>query len=232
MRVLLIEDELSVVDAIQLMLSTEGFAVDTANLAEDGLVMAGADDYDIILLDLGLPDMPGHELLARLRSANVETPVIIVTASHDLDSKVRAFVRGADDYLTKPFGNAELLARIHAVMRRCRGPVDDVIRLGNLSIDTASNAVSVGDVPIHLPPKEYAVLKVLARHRGRSVSAAALLNHLHDGIAQPSSKTIAVYISHLRAKLARASNGGTWIRFERGSGYVLDPPANGCDDSY
>lgn len=231
MRILLIEDDLVIADAMQLMLSAEGFEVDTANLAEDGLIMAESDDYDIILLDLGLPDMPGHEVLARLRGSCVETPVMIVSASRDLDSKVRAFGRGADDYLTKPFSNAELVARIHAVTRRFREPVDEVIRLGSLLIDPTSNTVSIGDVPIHLSPKEYAVIEVLARHRGRPVSAVALLSHLHDGIDQPSPKTITVFICHLRAKLALASNGETWIRTERGSGYVLAPPADRCDDS-
>src|SRR6476660_6207581 len=135
MRVLLIEDEPTTAKAIELMLTTEGFNVYSTDLGEEGLDLGKLYDYDIILLDLNLPDMHGYDLLKKLRMAKVQTPVLILSGAADLDSKVRSFAFGADDYVTKPFHRDELIARIHAVVRRSRGHSQSLIQTGKLIVD-------------------------------------------------------------------------------------------------
>ena len=161
MRVLLIEDEPTTAKAIELMLTTEGFNVYTTDLGEEGLDLGKLYDYDIICLDLNLPDMHGYEVLKKLRAARVQTPVLILSGISEMDSKVRSFGFGADDYVTKPFHREELIARIHAVVRRSKGHSQSVIRTGKLSVNLDAKTVEVDANRVHLTGKEYAMLELL-----------------------------------------------------------------------
>lgn len=158
MRVLLIEDEPTTAKAIELMLSAEGFNVYTTDLGEEGLDLGKLYDYDIICLDLNLPDMHGYDVLKKLRVARVQTPVLILSGNAEMDSKVRSFGFGADDYVTKPFHRDELVARIHAVVRRSKGHSQSVIRTGKLAVNLDAKTVEVDGARVHLTGKEYAML--------------------------------------------------------------------------
>src|SRR5437763_5821868 len=153
MRVLLIEDEPTTAKSIELMLGTEGFNVYTTDLCEEGLDLGKLYDYDIILLDLNLPDMHGYDVLKKLRVSKVQTPVLILSGISEMDSKVRSFGFGADDYVTKPFHREELVARIHAVVRRSKGHSQSVIRTGKLAINLDSTSAEAGGARVHLTGK-------------------------------------------------------------------------------
>ncbi len=164
MRVLLVEDDTSVAKSIELMLQAEGFIVDTTDLGEDGLEIGKIYDYDIIILDLMLPDIDGYEVLRRLRAARVSTPILILSGLSELDNKIKGLGFGADDYLTKPFDRRELVARIHAIIRRSKGHSDSVIRTGKLVVNLDTRTVEVDSSPLHLTGKEYGILELLWRH--------------------------------------------------------------------
>ena len=166
MRVLLIEDEPTTAKAIELMLTTEGFNVYSTDLGEEGLDLGKLYDYDIILLDLNLPDMHGYDVLKKLRVAKVQTPVLILSGIAEMDSKVRSFGFGADDYVTKPFHRDELIARIHAVVRRSKGHSQSIIRTGKLAVNLDTKTVEVDGARVHLTGKEYAMLELLEPAQG------------------------------------------------------------------
>jgi two-component system, cell cycle response regulator CtrA len=212
MRVLLIEDEPTTAKAIEMMLATEGFNVYTTDLGEEGLDLGKLYDYDIILLDLNLPDMHGYDVLKKLRVAKVQTPV---------DSKVRSFGFGADDYVTKPFHREELVARIHAVVRRSKGHSQSVIRTGKLSVNLDAKTVEVDGSRVHLTGKEYAMLELLSLRKGTTLTKEMFLNHLYGGMDEPELKIIDVFICKLRKKLALACGGENYIETVWGRGYVL-----------
>src|SRR5215213_8558067 len=169
MRVLLIEDEPTTAKAIELMLTNEGFNVYTTDLGEEGLDLGKLYDYDIILLDLNLPDMHGYDVLKKLRLAKVGTPVLILSGISEMDSKVRALGFGADDYVTKPFHRDELVARIHAVVRRSKGHSQSVIRTGKLAVNLDAKTVEVDGARVHLTGKEYAMLELLSLRKGTTL---------------------------------------------------------------
>ena len=150
MRVLLVEDDNATADSIELMLKSEGMVVDTTDLGEDGLEIGKLYDYDIILLDLMLPDIDGYEVLRRLRDARVETPVLILSGLTETEDKVKGLGFGADDYLTKPFDKVELLARIQAIVRRSRGHAQSMIATGRLNVNLDARTVDVDGSPLHL----------------------------------------------------------------------------------
>src|SRR6204780_2653634 len=162
MRVLLVEDDTSVAKSIELMLQAEGFIVDTTDLGEDGVEIGKIYDYDIIILDLMLPDIDGYEVLRRLRAARVFTPILILSGLSELDNKIKGLGFGADDYLTKPFDRRELVARIHAIIRRSKGHSDSVIRTGKLIVNLDTRTVEVDSRPLHLTGKEYGILELLS----------------------------------------------------------------------
>ena len=166
MRVLLIEDEPTTARAIELMLTAEGFNVYSTDLGEEGLDLGKLYDYDIILLDLNLPDMHGYDVLKKLRVAKVQTPVLILSGISEMDSKVRSFGFGADDYVTKPFHREELIARIHAVVRRSKGHSQSVIKTGKLTVNLDAKTVEVDSARVHLTGKEYAMLELLSAAQG------------------------------------------------------------------
>ncbi len=224
MRVLVIEDDHTIGHAIERMLKTNGMVVDHTDLGDDGLEMARIYDYDIILLDLMLPDMEGIEVLRRLRQARIETPVLILSGVSQPDSKVRSFGSGADDYLTKPFDRNELIARIHAIVRRSKGHAHSVIDIGRLSVNLASRTVSIDGKPVHLTTKEYGILELLSLRKGTTLTKEMFLNHLYGGLDEPELKIIDVFICKLRKKLGTVSDGEQYIETVWGRGYMLRDP--------
>ena len=224
MRVLLIEDEPTTAKAIEMMLATEGFNIYTTDLGEEGIDLGKLYDYDIILLDLNLPDMHGLDVLKKLRVARVKTPVLILSGVGEMDSKIRSFGFGADDYVTKPFHKDELVARIQAVVRRSQGHSQSVIRTGKLAVNLDAKTVEADGNRIHLTGKEYAMLDLLSRRKGTTLTKEMFLNHLYGGMDEPELKIIDVFICKLRKKLSLACGGDHYIETVWGRGYVLRDP--------
>lgn len=221
MRILLIEDEPTTAKGIEIMLSVEGFNVDTTDLGEEGVDLGKLYDYDIICLDLNLPDMHGYDVLKKLRAAKVRTPVMILSGIGEMDSKVRALGFGADDYITKPFHREELIARIQAVVRRSRGHSQSVIRTGKLGVNLDAKTVEVDGNRVHVTGKEYAMLELLSLRKGTTLTKDMFLNHLYNGIDEPEAKIIDVFICKLRKKLSLSCGGNNYIETVWGRGYVL-----------
>ena len=224
MRVLLVEDDTSTAKSIELMLKSEGFVVDATDLGEDGLEIGKLYDYDIIILDLMLPDIDGYEVLRRLRAARVATPVLILSGLSETEQKIKGLSTGADDYLTKPFDKRELIARIHAVVRRSKGHSESVIRTGKLTVNLDTSTVEVDGQPLHLTGKEYGILQLLSLRKGTTLTKEMFLNHLYGGMDEPELKIIDVFICKLRKKLAAATEGENYIETVWGRGYVLRDP--------
>jgi two-component system cell cycle response regulator CtrA len=230
MRVLLIEDEPTTATAIELTLTTEGFNVYSTDLGEEGLDLGKLYDYDIILLDLNLPDMHGYDVLKKLRTARVQTPVLIISGIGEMDSKLRSFGYGADDYVTKPFHREELSARIHAVVRRSKGHSQSVVTTGKLAVNLDAKTVDVDGARVHLTGKEYAMLELLSLRKGITITKEMFLNHLYNGVDEPEIKIVDVFMCKLRKKLTLATGGANYIETVWGRGYMLrDPYAVAAD---
>ncbi|TXM90311.1 response regulator transcription factor [Methylobacterium sp. WL119] len=221
MRVLLIEDDASVAQSIELMLKTAGFNPFVTDLGEEGVDLGKLYDYDIILLDLNLPDMSGYEVLRSLRLAKVKTPILILSGMASIEDKVKGLGFGADDYLTKPFHKDELVARIQAIVRRSQGHAEAVVMVDDLTINIDKKFVQVAGTSINLTTKEYQMLELLALRKGTAITKEMFLNHLYGGMDEPELKIIDVFICKLRKKLANASQGKNYIETIWGRGYVL-----------
>lgn len=228
MRVLLIEDDRATAQSVSLILKSQGMVIDATDLGEDAIDLAKLYDYDIILLDLLLPDMEGIEVLRRMRQARIETPVLILSGLNQPDSKVRTLGLGADDYLTKPFDRAELIARIHAIIRRSKGHAQSIIHTGRLAVNLAARTVTVNDKPVHLTTKEYGIIELLSLRKGSTLTKEMFLNHLYGGLDEPELKIIDVFICKLRKKLAAVSLGDHYIETVWGRGYMLRDPNQGA----
>ena len=227
MRVLLIEDDSATAASIEMMLRSEGFICDTTDLGEDGLEIGKLYDYDIIVLDLMLPDLDGYEVLRRLRAARVRTPILILSGLAELDHKIKGLGFGDDDFLTKPFDRRELIARIQAIVRRAKGHSESLIRTGKLTVNLDSRTVEVEGHPVNLTGKEYGILELLSLRKGTTLTKEMFLNHLYGGMDEPELKIIDVFVCKLRKKLAQATGGDNYIDTVWGRGYVLrDPPAD------
>ena len=224
MRVLLIEDDSATAQSIELMLKSESFHVYTTDLGEEGVDLGKLYDYDIILLDLNLPDMSGFEVLRSLRVSKVKTPILILSALAEIEDKVRGLGFGADDYMTKPFHKDELVARVRAIVRRSKGHAESVIATGDISINLDRKTVEVAGARVHLTGKEYQLLELLSLRKHVTLTKEILLNHLYGGIDEPGSKIIDVFLCKLRKKLANASNGKDYIETLWGRGYALRKP--------
>lgn len=221
MRVLLIEDDPSTARSIELTLRAHEIVCDTANLGEEGVEIGRLYDYDIILLDLMLPDIDGYEVLLRLRSAKIKVPILILSGLSSADQKIKGLGFGADDYLTKPFDRGELIARIQAIVRRSKGHAESVIRFDKVSINLDTRIVEVAGTAVHLTNKEYAILELLAMRKGTVLTKEMFLNHLYNGMDEPEIKIIDVFVCKLRKKLADAAGGTNYIETVWGRGYML-----------
>ena len=224
MRVLLIEDDSATAQSIELMLKSESFNVYVTDLGEEGIDLGKIYDYDIILLDLGLPDMSSYEVLKTLRLSKVKTPILILSGNSGVEDKVRGLGVGADDYMTKPFHKDELVARIHAIVRRSKGHAQSVITTGDLTVNLDTKTVEVASQRVHLTGKEYQMLELLSLRKGTTLTKEMFLNHLYGGMDEPELKIIDVFICKLRKKLANASQGRNYIETVWGRGYVLREP--------
>jgi two-component system cell cycle response regulator CtrA len=225
MRILLVEDDPTTSRSIELMLTHANLNVYCTDLGEEGVDLAKLYDYDLILLDLNLPDMNGHDVLRQLRLARVETPILILSGSDDTDNKIKGFGFGADDYMTKPFHREELVARIHAIIRRSKGHAQSVIRTGKIAVNLDAKTVDAEGKAVHLTGKEYQMLELLSLRKGTTLTKEMFLNHLYGGMDEPELKIIDVFICKLRKKLAEATGGQTYIETVWGRGYVLRDPA-------
>jgi len=225
MRVLLVEDDITSARGISLMLKSGGAVVDTADTGEEALELVKHYDYDIMVLDLMLPDMEGYDVVRRMRSARIDVPVLILSGLSRPQAKVKGLGVGADDFISKPFDKAELLARMQAVVRRSKGFSQPTLRIGPLQLNLDSREVSVNGTPIHLTGKEYAILELLVLRKGMVLTKEAFLNHLYGGMDEPEMKIIDVFICKLRKKLAQAGAdsliGTVW-----GRGYMMRDPTS------
>ncbi len=225
MRVLLIEDDGATAQSIELMLKSESFNVYTTDLGEEGLDLGKLYDYDIILLDLNLPDMSGFEVLRSLRVSRVKTPILILSGLAGIEDKVKGLGFGADDYMTKPLHKDELVARIHSIVRRSKGHAQSVIQTGDLVVNLDTKTVEVSAQRVHLTCKEYQMLELLSLRRGTTLTKEMFFNHLYGGMDEPEYKIIDVFISNLRKKLTDASNGKNYIQTQWGRGHTLCVPS-------
>ena len=224
MRVLLVEDDPTTQQSVRMMLESASMVVDTTDLGEDGLEISKLYDYDIIILDLMLPDIGGMEVLRRLRDSRIETPVLILSGLTGSENKVKGLGIGADDYLTKPFNKEELLARIQAIVRRSQGHSQSIIETGMLQVNLDARTIEVNGQPIHLTGKEYGILELLTLRKGTTLAKEMFLNHLYGGMDEPELKIIDVFICKLRKKLSHACGGENYIETVWGRGYVLRDP--------
>ncbi|MDA9116092.1 response regulator transcription factor [Planktomarina temperata] len=224
MRILLIEDDPATSKSIELMLGHANFNVYTTDLGEEGIDLAKLYDYDLILLDLVLPDINGHDVLRQLRVARIDTPILILSGETDTENKMRGFGSGADDYLTKPFHWEELIARIHAIIRRSKGHSQSIIKTGDIEVNLDGKTVEVRGNTVHLTGKEYQILELLSLRKGTTLTKEMFLNHLYGGMDEPELKIIDVFICKLRKKLSEATGRENHIETVWGRGYVLRDP--------
>ncbi|MDX2263749.1 MAG: response regulator transcription factor [Hyphomicrobiales bacterium] len=223
MRVLLIEDDSATAQSIELMLLSEGFNVFATDMGEEGVDLGKVYEYDIILLDLGLPDISGYDVLRQLRVNKIKTPILILSGMGGIDDKVRGLGFGADDYMTKPFHKDELVARIHAIVRRSKGHAQSIIQTGGLTVNLDTKTADVQGERLHLTGKEYQMLELLSLRKGTTLTKEMFLNHLYGGIDEPELKIIDVFICKLRKKL-KSATGENFIETVWGRGYVLRDP--------
>jgi len=229
MRVLLVEDDPTTSKSIELMLTHANLNVYSTDLGEEGIDLAKLYDYDLILLDLNLPDMNGHEVLRQLRHARIDTPILILSGDDDTETKLKGFGQGADDYLTKPFHREELVARFHAIIRRSKGHAQSIIKTGRIAVNLDAKTVDVGGSTVHLTGKEYQMLELLSLRKGTTLTKEMFLNHLYGGMDEPELKIIDVFICKLRKKLGEATDGDNYIETVWGRGYVLRDPVTMVD---
>ena len=225
MRVLLVEDDATSARAVGLMLRAQGAIVDMTDTGEEALELVRHYDYDIVVLDLLLPDMEGYEVVRRMRAARLETPVLILSGLTRPQAKVKGFGMGADDYITKPFDKEELIARIQAVIRRSKGYSQPILKIGSVELNLDSREVTADGKIVHLTGKEYAILELLVLRKGMVLTKEAFLNHLYGGIDEPEMKIIDVFICKLRKKL-QVAGAGNLIGTVWGRGYMMRDPSS------
>ncbi|MFT8242405.1 response regulator transcription factor [Roseomonas sp. BN140053] len=236
MRVLVVEDDPNMARGLRCILRAASMVADLADTGEEACGLAQLYDYDIVVLDLMLPDMEGYEVVRKLRASRIDTPVLILSGLSRPQAKVKGFGMGADDFIVKPFDQAELIARIQAIVRRTKGFSQPTLEVGELSLDLGSHEVAVAGRPVHLTGKEYAILELLMLRRGAVLTKEAFLNHLYGGMDEPEGRIIDVFISNLRKKLSQAGCsdliGTVWGRghvlrgpMGRANGWAATPPA-------
>lgn len=222
MRILVVEDEHKIARSIKKGLEQESFAVDVAFTGQEGYDLAASEDYDLLILDIMLPEISGIEICKRLREEGKHTPVLMLTARGQLTDKVEGLNAGADDYLTKPFAFEELLARVHALNRRPRSTVGTTLTIEDLELDSIKKSVKRADKTIQLSVREYALLEYLMRHKNQTLTKDQIINHVWDYDADVLPNTVEVYIGYLRSKIDKAfKNKQPLIHTVRGFGYKI-----------
>ena len=224
MRVLLVEDDKNFAKSIELMLKSAGFDVETTDEGETGLDLSKIYEYSIILLDLGLPDLDGHQVLKQIRDARVKTPVLILSGSDQIEDKLKSLGFGADDYVTKDIDRRELIARIQAIVRRSHGHSAGVVKIGDLEVNLDNRTASVGGQTVHLTTKEYAILELLVLRQGMTITKEMFINQMYNGLDEPDPKIVDVFVCRLRKKVADLTSGDNYIETVWGRGYTLKDP--------
>jgi two-component system cell cycle response regulator CtrA len=224
MRVLVVDQDQSIADGLGFVLREAGYLSDHAPTGEEGVSLSRLYEYDLIILDIMLPDMDGFEILHKLRSNGMKVPIMVVSHLKDVTKKIEALNLGADDYVTKPFHVNELFARAQAIVRRSQGHSASAIEVGRLKIDLRRNVAEVNGTIINLTNKEYAILELLAIRKGVVISKEMFLNHLYGGIDEPEIKIVDVFICRLRKKIAAVTEGDNFIQTVWGRGYILQDP--------
>jgi two-component system, cell cycle response regulator CtrA len=225
MHILLVEDDPVTAAKVEFLLQREDFICDTTASGRVAVNQGKLYEYDIIILDLMLPDMSGYEVLQQLRAAGVRTPVLILSGLGEVDDKIKGLSFGADDFLTKPFEHRELIARLQAIVRRSKGHSGSTIRTGKLLVNLDSRTAAIEDRQLRITPKEYAILELLSLRKGATLTKEFFLHQLYGGVDEPDIRTIDVFICKLRTKLAKATGGEHYIETVRGRGYLLRDPA-------
>jgi two-component system OmpR family response regulator len=221
MRILVVEDDKKIASFIVNGLKQGGFTVDHANNGQTGMELALASTYDAAVIDVMLPQLDGLSLIERLRQHKVQTPVIILSAKRSVDDRIKGLQRGGDDYMTKPFSFAELLARLHALIRRANHESDPTrFAVGDLALDLLTREVSRGDVKIDLQPREFALLELLMRHNGQVISKTMIIEQVWGYSYDPMTNIVDVLVSRLRNKIDRDFDTKL-IQTYRGVGYAL-----------
>ena len=222
MRILLVEDDKNLARDIAFVLEANIFHVDEADRAEDALHLTSSYNYEAIILDLNLPDMRGDEVLMNLRKKKNLTPVLVMSSENAIEARLSCFEQGANDYLIKPFHARELVARMHALVRRSNGHAESVLKFGDLELNLLSRMVSVGGMPLNLTRKEYEMLELLCLRQGSIVTKEHFLDHLYGGMDEPETKIIDVFICKLRKKMAHSKAAESLIKTVWGRGYRID----------
>ncbi len=225
MRILLIEDDISTAKSIELALAAEGIVCDIASKGEEGLDFAKMYEYDIIILDMMLPDVSGFEVLRDLRKNAIKTPVMILSGLTGSDSKVKGLGIGADDYVTKPFNRGELIARLQAVVRRSKGSASSKLRVGKITLDMETRTADIEGAPINLTSKEYGILELLMLRKGSPIKKETFIAHLYGGIDEPEIKIVDVFVCKLRKKIEDVC-GQNYIETLWGRGYAIKDPSS------
>ena len=229
MRVLLIGQHAATAARVKTILIEEKFICDTTNLAEDSLEIRKLDDYDVILVDLTMPNLNGYGVLRRLREAHPRTPVLILSGHAELDPRIKDLGFDDDHFLTKHLDHGKLIARIQAVARRSEGHCEATIRTGKLVVNLDTREVSADNHSVHLTGKEYGILELLSLRKSTTLTKEMFLNHLYGGINEPELKIIDVFVCKLRKKLAQATGGNHYIETVWGRGYRLRDPDLGTE---
>jgi two-component system OmpR family response regulator len=221
MRILIVEDEPTLGQQLKSTLEQTGYAVDLSTDGEDGHYLGSTEDYDAVILDLGLPEIDGLTVLGMWRKEGRAFPVLVLTARDSWSDKVAGLDAGADDYLAKPFQTEELIARLRALIRRASGNTSSELTAGDVRLDTRSGRVTLNGEPVKLTAQEYKLLGYLMHHKGKVVSRTELIEHIYDQDFDRDSNTIEVFVTRIRKKL-----GAEVITTIRGLGYSLDDPAD------
>ena len=226
MKILVVEDDLLVARSIGAALKESNMYHDIVNNGSDAMYYIDVYSYDLIILDLMLPDVTGYEVLKHCREKNIKTPVLILSGLSEAPEKVRSLNDGADDYLTKPFNKTELIARINAIVRRSKGFSDSIVQVGEITINLSAQTVSVNQKPVKLTGKEYAIVELLALNMGKVMSKYALLDHMYGVLEEPNPKILDVFICKIRKKIeSLCKDEFIFIQTVWGQGYILNSNA-------
>lgn len=223
MRVLIVEDNNATAKTIELALAAEGIVTDIASLGQDGLEINSIYEYDLIILDLMLPDMNGYEVLKKIRYTKKDVPVLILSGLNDTEEKIKGLGFGADDYLTKPFNMGELVARSKAIIRRSQGHAESIIEIGEMKVNIDHHTATIRNEALHLTSKEQSVLELLAMRKGTTITKEQFINHLYNGLHEPELKIVDVFVCKLRKKIFDMA-GENYIETNWGRGYALKEP--------